>query len=100
MPDELSRKQQEDPNLSNLHEWIDKGSKPDREEAASYSQATRKLWLYLENIQRVDGILYQKWFKHSGNTYKLQLVVPSSLIPDVLQQCHNTVFAARVPRDS
>ena len=37
--------------------------------------------------------IYQKWFDHSGNTYKLQLIVPRSLIPDVLQQCHNTVFA-------
>ena len=42
-PDELSRKQREDPNLSALHEWIDNGSKPDREEAASYSPATRTL---------------------------------------------------------
>ena len=40
-PAELSRKQRDDPNLSPLHEWIDNGSKPDREEAASYSPATR-----------------------------------------------------------
>ena len=65
-PDELSRKQPEDPNLSPLPEWIDKGSKPDREEAANYSPATCKLWLNFENIQRVDGLLYEKWFDHSG----------------------------------
>ena len=91
---ELSEMQRADPALLPLHEWFDAGQRPEREEAASFSAATRKYWLNWENITRIGGILYQKWLHRDGIGHtKLQLLVPKVLRQEVLNQCHNSIYS-------
>ncbi|CAG2201674.1 unnamed protein product [Mytilus edulis] len=68
--------QKEDQDLKYLHQWKKEGKIPERELCASLSQATRRYWLNWENIELIDGIVYQKWINAKSKLNHLQLIVP------------------------
>ena len=56
---DMSRLQLQDPNISViLRHMLDRGARPERDEIAAYSPATRNLWLLWESLEIRDGVLY------------------------------------------
>jgi len=73
---ELSTFQKEDPDYSNLHNWMDTGHVPDRDKCASVNPAVRCYWLNWSNLLRIDGVIYQKWREAKSEQDHLQLLCP------------------------
>ncbi|CAG2218016.1 unnamed protein product [Mytilus edulis] len=92
---EIEAIQREDTELGRLHKWKDTGSCPTRDQVVQYSPAIRKYWLNFNNIELVEGVLYQKRV-HSTGTSSLQILVPKVLRQEVITMCHDHIFGAHM----
>ena len=96
-PAELSRAQRDDPEIRWIHDWMDRGEKPSRDEAASLSPATRSYWLNYESLVRTSGVIYLKWIDPDDKRpTRYRLLVPRKMRSETLQQCHDSVFGAHL----
>ncbi|CAG2209381.1 unnamed protein product [Mytilus edulis] len=93
---EMQGFQKEDQDLKYLHQWKKEGKIPERELCASLSPATRRYWLNWENIELIDGIIYQKWINAKSKLNHLQLIVPQILKKDILVLSHNTPYSGHM----
>ncbi|CAG2220722.1 unnamed protein product [Mytilus edulis] len=93
---EMQGFQKEDQDLKYLHQWKKEGKIPERELCASLSPATRRYWLNWENIELIDGIIYQKWINAKSKLNHLQLIVPQILKKDILVMSHNTPYSGHM----
>ena len=93
-PEEMSRMQQDDSDLSPVYKWLRSQERCTRDESSQYSPATRKLWMNWENLCMLNGVMYQRWLASSGHPERLQLLVPYILREEVLTECHSSVFSA------
>ncbi|CAG2211763.1 unnamed protein product [Mytilus edulis] len=93
---EMQAFQKEDQDLKYLHQWKKEGKIPERELCASLSPATRRYWLNWENIELIDGIVYQKWINAKSKLNHLQLIVPQILKKDILVLSHNTPYSGHM----
>ena len=84
--------QREDSDLGKLHEWLDKGKIPTRDEVNGLSPAVRKHWLNWDNIVKKGHVIYQR-FILGDKRENFQLLVPKVLRKTVLKMCHDDVFA-------
>ncbi len=93
----LAKLQREDSDIKPLHDWLDQGTRPNREEAASLSPATRLYWLSFALLTRLEGVLYYKWIDPDDTRpCVLKLIVPRELHEEVLKQCHDSIFGAHL----
>ena len=95
-PAQLRAAQLEDADLHQVHRWMDLGRRPSRDEAVSLSPAARSYWLNLENLRRVDGVLYLNWVSNQGLPDRLRLLVPRHLRTEVLTFCHDSLFSGHM----
>ncbi|KAK3088259.1 hypothetical protein FSP39_016699 [Pinctada imbricata] len=95
-PSQMAKRQLEDPNIGLILRSKSEGNnRPKREEIVGASPATRNLWLMWQSLVVCDGVLYVK--RNIGNQLeKLQLVLPSVLIPRVVKASHNSLMSAHL----
>ena len=94
---QLSDLQRQDPVLLPVHEWVDAGFRPTRDESASLGAATRSYWINYDNLERIESVLYLRW-ADPNKKYPTQrrLLVPQSLQHKVLACCHDALFAGHL----
>ena len=93
----LRNSQLEDPDLSLLHDWLNKGQKPRREFAASLSPAACGYWLNFEQMRIVNGVAVMNWVDSNGvKPTATRVLVPAKLRHQVLQACHDSLFSGHL----
>ena len=86
----MLREQREDDDMRPILEWLEAGSaKPKWSDVAGKSTTTKSYWAQWASLMLHNGVLCRKWENARGNDSHLQLVVPRSRIPEVLQLFHN-----------
>ena len=96
-PEKLRAAQLEDADVKLLLDWLQAGTKPSREEAASLSPVARSFWLNFESMQLVQGVAYLLWVDPSGAKGVVwKVVVPQNLRSEVLRSCHDDLFSAHL----
>jgi len=79
---------QGDPNLKEMLLW--------KQEIQGASKATNSLWAQWNQLQLKNAVLYCKWETKDGHSTRLQLVLPRSLVPDVLSALHDVPSAGNL----
>lgn len=94
---ELQTKQKADPRLQQVLKWKEtRAAQPLQAEVQGTSRATRSLWAQWNRLELKDGILYRRWETEDGQDSRLQLVLPRSLMPDVLTALHDAPIAGHL----
>ena len=90
---DIAEMQRKDNVLKILHQWMDQGVTPNRDDVTSRSAEIRKYWINWPTIERINDVLYLRRISHndSGDTYLL--LVPGKLKTDVLRIFHSNVMA-------
>ena len=52
------------------------------------SQFFQKLYKNNKRLEVIDGVLYRQYFDHSGKRIRRQIVVPETLIMDIIRTLH------------
>ena len=90
--EELQQKQTEDPALRILIGWLENSQvRPPDAAVAGSEQIVRSLWAQWNRLELCEGVLYRRWEEVESSTTTKQLVVPRTLVPDVLNALHNGV---------
>lgn len=94
---DMQSKQEADPNLKQMLLWKrDRAAQPTQQEVQGASKATKSLWAQWNRLQLENGVLYRKWETEDGHGTRLQLVLPRSLVPDVLSALHDAPSAGHL----
>ena len=92
--DDICKRQQEDPDLTQIWFWIHDDIEPSDGDIAISSSITKFYWLNRSLIQMDDSILYYKWIIDQNS--KLLLVVPHSLLEELMQESHDKITAGHL----
>ena len=87
--EDLVARQEADPDLSMLHEWLAKGDVSSADLHLA-SPAVKKLWQFRRQIDIREGLLYYVW-EDPHSTPPPIFLVPRSMISEVLALCHDSV---------
>ncbi|XP_038154197.1 uncharacterized protein LOC119791901 [Cyprinodon tularosa] len=87
--EEWALEQRKDPVLSKLHQWIEKGELPTRDEVSLESPAARKYWLCWPQIELHHGVLVYRWERADGGQPRHLLLVPTSMQMELIRACHD-----------
>ena len=71
---QLTAAQKQDPVLSILHNWLELGNLPTKEQVTMESPAVRKYWLCWPQIELDKGVLFYRW-ENANNVSSLLLMV-------------------------
>ena len=94
---ELQSKQEADPNLRQILLWKrNQAAQPAQREVQGTSKATKSLWAQWNRLLLENGVLYRQWQTEDGRGTRLQLVLPRSLIPDILSALHDAPSAGHL----
>jgi len=87
---ELQDAQANNPTLSAILGWMKQGQqRPSTVTVADSSPAVRTLWAQWSRLELIDGLLYRWWEESNSGTRSKQLIVPHSLVPQVLRALHD-----------
>ena len=94
---ELQSKQEADPNLRQILLWKRRqAAQPAQREVQGTSKATKSLWAQWNRLLLENGVLYRQWQTEDGRGTRLQLVLPRSLVPDILSALHDAPSAGHL----
>ncbi|GFW78134.1 retrovirus-related Pol polyprotein from transposon 412 [Trichonephila clavipes] len=62
-------------------------NKPSWQDISAYSPTTKQYWALWNSLHLGNGVLYRKFESEDGKTFRWQLVLPRSRIPEVLKNC-------------
>ncbi|GFT07439.1 retrovirus-related Pol polyprotein from transposon 412 [Trichonephila clavipes] len=80
--------QMADPDIKPLIEFMESSSnKPSWQDISAYSPTTKQYWALWNSLHLRNGVLYRKFESEDGKTFRWQLVLPRSRIPEVLKNC-------------
>ncbi|GFV08228.1 retrovirus-related Pol polyprotein from transposon 412 [Trichonephila clavipes] len=83
--------QMADPDIKPLIEFMESSSnKPSWQDISAYSPTTKQYWALWNSLHLRDGVLYRKFESEDGKTFRWQLVLPRSRIPEVLKELHGS----------
>ncbi|GFW52474.1 retrovirus-related Pol polyprotein from transposon 297 [Trichonephila clavipes] len=83
--------QMADPDIKLLIEFMESSSnKPSWQDISAYSPTTKQYWALWNSLHLRDGVLYRKFESEDGKTFRWQLVLPRSRIPEVLKELHGS----------
>ncbi|GFW60701.1 retrovirus-related Pol polyprotein from transposon 412 [Trichonephila clavipes] len=83
--------QMADPDIKPLIEFMESSSnKPSWQDISAYSPTTKQYWALWNSLHLRNGVLYRKFESEDGKTFRWQLVLPRSRIPDVLKELHGS----------
>ncbi|GFY06098.1 retrovirus-related Pol polyprotein from transposon 412 [Trichonephila clavipes] len=81
--------QMADPDIKPLIEFMESSSnKPSWQDISAYSPSTKQYWALWNSLHLRNGVLYRKFESEDGKTFRWQLVLPRSRIPEVLKELH------------
>ena len=90
-PTDLRKHQYSDEDLKVVIQWLEKNSVPSRfpKDGSHYLKA---LWNQRSQLILQEGVLYRHWkdIPDNGANPRLQLVLPTCLVPDILTELHNS----------
>ena len=95
---EIRKKQDDDPDIGPVKQWLT-SKEPSSAELALSSPISKELWRKRQDLLVQEGILFHKWFlpHMSGASHApeflSQLVVPRSLVAEVLNTYHSLPLA-------
>ena len=94
---ELQSKQAADPNLRQILVWKqNQTTQPAPQEVQGTSKTTKSLWAQWNRLLLENGVLYRQWQTEDGLGTRLQLVLPQSLVPDILSALHDAPSAGHL----
>ncbi|GFW72910.1 retrovirus-related Pol polyprotein from transposon 412 [Trichonephila clavipes] len=83
--------QMADPDIKPLIEFMESSSnKPSWQDISAYSPTTKQYWALWNSLHLRNGVLYRKFESEDGKTFRWQLVLPRSHIPEVLKELHGS----------
>ncbi|GFS87899.1 retrovirus-related Pol polyprotein from transposon 412 [Trichonephila clavipes] len=83
--------QMADPDIKPLIEFMESSSnKPSWQDISAYSPTTKQYWALWNSLHLRNGVLYRKFESEDGKTFRWQLVLPRSRIPEVLKELHGS----------
>ncbi|GFW50246.1 hypothetical protein TNCV_4696641 [Trichonephila clavipes] len=83
--------QMADPDIQPLIEFMESSSnKPSWQDISAYSPTTKQYWALWNSLHLRNGVLYRKFESEDGKTFRWQLVLPRSRIPEVLKELHGS----------
>ena len=85
----IKQAQGDDPMLAPLIDSVRAGERPPSSEIQGSSRSTHVMWFNWSRLVIENDILYRRWESEDGNRMKLQLVVPQSLVPEILKLLHD-----------
>ncbi|GFY24054.1 transposon Tf2-9 polyprotein [Trichonephila clavipes] len=75
--------QMADPDIKPLIEFMESSSnKPSWQDISAYSPTTKQYWAFWNSLHLRNGVLYRKFESEDGKTFRWQLVLPRSRIPE------------------
>ena len=83
----------EDPDISPVMKWLEKGMRPVGPKVAASSPTTRHYWLYWESLKLIDGVLFCRFSRKDGTGEHTQLIVPRKLRDEIGHQMHNSLLS-------
>ena len=90
-PEEIRAEQLNDNDIRPVIKWMEESSeKPSWEVIAPHSRTTKVYCAQWQSLKLQNGVLYRIWETPSSDATVLQLVLPKSLRPEILQQMHNS----------
>ena len=94
---DLQSRQAADPDLNEILAWKqNQTNQPALQEMQSTSKATKSLWAQWNRLQLENGVLYRRWETEDGRGARLQLVLPRSLVQEVLSALHDAPSAGHL----
>lgn len=85
---EWRAQQEQDADLLPVLQWVESGQKPQWNEVAGYSHATKGLFAKWETLRVKDGVLQRAWKEPATGEERWQVVVPRALRESMLEACH------------
>ncbi|GFY27539.1 hypothetical protein TNCV_2071571 [Trichonephila clavipes] len=83
--------QMADPDIKPLIEFMESSSnKQSWQDISAYSPTTKQYWALWNSLHLRNGVLYRKFESEDGKTFRWQLVLPRSRIPEVLKELHGS----------
>ncbi|GFW81996.1 retrovirus-related Pol polyprotein from transposon 412 [Trichonephila clavipes] len=80
-----------DPDIKPLKEFMESSSnKPSWQDISAYSPTTKQYWALWNSLHLRNGVLYRKFESEDGKTFRRQLVLPRSRIPEILKELHGS----------
>ena len=86
---EIKKAQSDDPVLAPLIESVRAGERLPSSEIQGSSRQTHLMWSNWPRLIVENDILYRRWESEDGTRSKLQLVVPQSLVQEILKLSHD-----------
>ncbi|KFM56688.1 Retrovirus-related Pol polyprotein from transposon 412, partial [Stegodyphus mimosarum] len=88
---EIRKDQLQDRDIKPIIELMETSNrKPTWQDISSYSPTTKQYWALWDSLHIRNGVLYRKFESDDGKTFRWQLVLPRSRIPDVLKELHSS----------
>jgi len=89
-PRDMAILQAKDPDIGTVLQWISSSqNRPNRDVVAGFSPSVRNLWLHWDLLTKIDGVLFKKNITREGSEV-MQLVLPRTLINEVLRSAHDS----------
>ena len=83
----VQESQRSDQDLLPIIQWLEQDLSPTTPEVYLHSPTTKALWLCKAQLMLKDGVLYYRW--ENKPERRCCLVVPKSLVQEVLHHCHD-----------
>jgi dUTPase len=92
--EEIRDAQTKDEGVGPVLRWFEESLvRPDWSVVAPCSKVTKVLWAQWDSLRLREGCLYRKWEDVTGESNRLQLIVPKVLQSDILKQLHGNKTA-------
>ncbi|GBM25110.1 hypothetical protein AVEN_96680-1 [Araneus ventricosus] len=69
---------------------LNSADRPSWQEIVPESPATKRYWALWNSLKIKDGVLYRRCESDNGSSYRWQLILPKSRIPEVLRKTHDS----------
>ena len=92
----IKQAQGDDPMLAPLRDSVRAGERPPSSEIQGSSRSTHVMWSNWSRLVIENDILYRRWESEDGNRMKLQLVVPQSLVPEILKLLYENLISGHL----
>ena len=90
-PINLVEAQNSDPSLKTVKKWLQS------EAPVNSLHVDNELRAYIKHLPRlvlVNGVIYRKYFDHTGKETQKQFCVPKELRKELIYRCHNSSFSS------
>jgi hypothetical protein len=85
----MAQEQEDDKDIGPVREALLANKKPTKNEAASWSRASRRYLQDWDRLELLDRVVWRKWFDEKGNVTGLQFLTPRTLRGEVLNYAHD-----------